>query len=315
MSGSVLERPGLQRALAEACIQRYDLLLVYRVDRLARSVRGLSEILHALDKASTVFRSATEPFDTGSPAGRMMVQMLGVFAQFEPATIIDRVISGMERKAARGGWNGGPIPYGYRFNPRTFAGGDGQSRIITSDFLEVDPDHSPIVQLIFDLYANKWLGSHAIANWLTERGHRPSGGQPWSFRSTLTILRNRVYVGEVFFRGKWHPAPHPRLVDADTFAAAQQLLAERGEDYARRVTNGSEYLLGGLVTCQSCGHHMVAPRLAVGAIATATTPATSGSGTGRRRVAPNASTPIAWNRPSSKRFLRPSKTRPWSIVR
>ena len=60
------------------------------------------------------FRSATEPFDTGSPAGRMMVQMLGVFAEFERATIIDRVIAGMERKAARGGWCGGRDPFGYR---------------------------------------------------------------------------------------------------------------------------------------------------------------------------------------------------------
>jgi site-specific DNA recombinase len=209
MSGSVLERPGLQRALAEARAQRYDLLLVYRVDRLARSVRGLSEILHALDNAGAVFRSATEPFDTGSPPGRMMVQMLGVFAEFERATIIDRVIAGMERKAARGGWTGGPVPYGYRFVPRRLASSDGQSQVLTSDFLEVDPDRSPIVQVIFDLYANKRLGSRAIANWLTERGHRPSGGRPWSFRSVLTILRNRVYVGEVFFRAKWHSAPHP----------------------------------------------------------------------------------------------------------
>ncbi len=99
MSGSVLERPGLQRVLAEARARRYELLLVYRVDRLARPVRGLSEILHALDNAGAVFWSATEPFDTGSPAGRLMVQMLGEFAEFERATIIDRVIAGMERKA------------------------------------------------------------------------------------------------------------------------------------------------------------------------------------------------------------------------
>jgi len=110
MTGSVLERPGLERALAEGRAKRYDLLLVYRVDRLSRSVRGLAQILEELDKASVVFRSATEPFDTGTPAGRMMVQMLGVFAEFERATMIDRVVAGMERKAARGGWNGGLLP-------------------------------------------------------------------------------------------------------------------------------------------------------------------------------------------------------------
>ena len=80
MTGSTLERPELQRALADARLGRFDLMLVYRVDRLSRSVRGLAQILEELDHAHVVFRSATEPFDTGTPAGRMMVQMLGVFA-------------------------------------------------------------------------------------------------------------------------------------------------------------------------------------------------------------------------------------------
>ena len=258
MSGSTLERPNLQRALAEARAHRYDLLLVYRLDRLVRSVRGLSEILHDLDKVGVVFRSATEPFDTGSPAGRMMVQMLGVFAEFERATIIDRVIAGMERKAARGGWNGGYVPFGYRFISRRVASGNGQSPVVlTSGFLEVDPDRAPLVKVIFDLYVNKRLGSRAIANWLTERGHRGVSGHPWNFKSVLTILRNRVYISEVFFRGKWHPAPHPSLVDRATFDKALDLLVERGEDYARRAAVSSDYLLGGLVICQSCGHHML----------------------------------------------------------
>lgn len=114
MSGAKLERPGLQSALRAARAGRFDLLLVYRVDRLARSVRGLAEVLETLDAAGVGFRSATEPFDTTSPAGRMMVQMLGVFAEFERATIIDRVIAGMERKSSQGGWCGGTQPFGYR---------------------------------------------------------------------------------------------------------------------------------------------------------------------------------------------------------
>jgi site-specific DNA recombinase len=81
MSGAILERPGLMRALTEAKAGRFDLLLVYRVHRLARSVRGLAHILGELDAAHVAFRSATEPFDTSSAAGRMMVQMLGVFAE------------------------------------------------------------------------------------------------------------------------------------------------------------------------------------------------------------------------------------------
>jgi site-specific DNA recombinase len=83
MSGAKLERPGLTKALRAAKAGRFDLLLVYRVDRLSRSVRGLAEVLETLDAAGVGFRSATEPFDTTSAAGRMMVQMLGVFAEFE----------------------------------------------------------------------------------------------------------------------------------------------------------------------------------------------------------------------------------------
>jgi site-specific DNA recombinase len=244
MSGSTIERPGLQRALADARLHRYDILLVYRVDRLARSVRGLAQVLDELDKAGVIFRSATEPFDTGIPAGRMMIQMLGVFAEFERATIIDRVVAGMERKAARGGWNGGPIPFGYRINRET-------------GFLEIEPGEAELVPIIFDRYANKREGSRAIANWLNDRGHRPRRGGLWSFRSVLTILRNRVYVGEIYFRDSWHTAPHPRLVAPELFETTQALLEERGESHARRATNSTEYLLGGLLVCHSCGHRFL----------------------------------------------------------
>ena len=158
MSGSKLERPGLQKALIEAKAARFDLLLVYRVDRLSRSVRGLAQVLEELDKSAVLFRSATEPFDTGTPAGRMMVQMLGVFAEFERATLIDRVIAGMERKAARGGWLGGPVPFGYRLS-------DGNG-------LEIKPEDAPVIRLIFELYAKKRMGARAVATWLNDRGHR-----------------------------------------------------------------------------------------------------------------------------------------------
>src|SRR5712691_1093125 len=131
MSGATLERPGLRRALAEAEAKRFDLFLVYRVDRLSRSVRGLAQILERLDQAGVLFRSATEPFDTSSSAGRMMVQLLGVFAECERATIVERVIAGLERKAARGEWNGGSAPFGYRL------GADG-------GFLEPEPSEAPI---------------------------------------------------------------------------------------------------------------------------------------------------------------------------
>lgn len=135
-SGAILERDGLERALREAEAGRFDLLLVYRVDRLSRSVRGLAQILARLDDAEVSFRSATEPFDTASSAGRMMVQLLGVLAEFERSSIVERTIAGMERKAARGEWTGGNVPFGYRIDPER-------------RFLVPEPTEAPVVPQIF----------------------------------------------------------------------------------------------------------------------------------------------------------------------
>jgi site-specific DNA recombinase len=144
-SGAILERPGLERALREAEAGRFDLLLVYRVDRLSRSVRGLAQVLDCLDAADVLFRSATEPFDTASSSGRMMVQMLGVFAEFERATIVERTVAGMERKAERGEWVGGNIPFGYRL--------DAERR-----FLVTEPSEAAVVPQIFRRYTERREG-------------------------------------------------------------------------------------------------------------------------------------------------------------
>src|SRR6266508_2387613 len=137
MSGATLDRPGLKRALLDARAGRYDILLVYRVDRVARTLRGLLEVLDQLDQAGVAFCSASEHFDTHTPVGRMIVQILGAFAEFERATIIDRVIAGMERKAASGAWCGGARPYGYQVDT-------------TTGYLTPHPGEAPLVPTIFD---------------------------------------------------------------------------------------------------------------------------------------------------------------------
>ena len=89
------------------------MLLVYRVDRSSRKVRQLAQLAEELDALNVVLRSATEPFDTGSSAGRMMLQMLAVFAEFEHATIVDRVTAGIERRAKERKWATGRLPFGF----------------------------------------------------------------------------------------------------------------------------------------------------------------------------------------------------------
>jgi site-specific DNA recombinase len=244
MSGSKLERPGLQQALAFGRAKRYDMLLVYRVDRLSRSVRGLAQILEELDHTGVSFRSATEPFDTGTAAGRMMVQMLGVFAEFERATLIDRVVAGMERKAARGEWLGGPPPYGYSLNREAF-------------LLEPNETEAPVIRLIFDLYTRRRLGARGVASYLSRHGYRSRASQFWSHVSVLKVLRSPTYVGKIAFRGSQYDAPHAALIETDTFAKAQALLQERSEDASRRRSNTTDFLLSGLVVCATCGRRYI----------------------------------------------------------
>jgi site-specific DNA recombinase len=237
-SGAKLERPGLQRCLAEAALHRFDVLLVYRLDRLCRSSGLLADILSRLDRCKVGFRSATETFETTTPSGMMQMQMLGVFAEFERASIIERVVMGMARKAAEGKWVGGTQPIGYR------RANDGQ--------LVVEPTEAAVVVVIFDRYVHSLKGSHEIANWLNKQGYRTRAGRAWQFKSVLTVLRNRVYLGEVGWRGKWYRAKHAPVVEQGIFDKAQLLLTERADDPAKRAAHGSDYLLSGLISC-SCG--------------------------------------------------------------
>ena len=246
-SGATTSRPGLQRALAGARAGAIDVLLVYRVDRLARSLRDLVTLLDDLDRAGVVFRSATEPFDTATAMGRMLVQMLGMFAQFERDTIIDRVIAGMERKAAAGKWKGGRRPFGYQVNSATST-------------LVPDPAEAGVVRLAFDLYTRDRHGARTIASALNDRGHRTTTGGAWSAHQVVRVLSNRVYLGELTFRGITTTGCHPPIIENGTFADAQRILAARGEDYSKRAANGSDYLLTGLMRCPSCGKAMIGTR-------------------------------------------------------
>jgi site-specific DNA recombinase len=225
-SGATTERDGLQRALAAARAGLIDVLLVYRVDRFSRNLRDMVMLLDELDSAGVVFRSATEPFDTSTPMGRMLVQMLGMFAQFERDTIIDRIIAGMERKHAKGKWKGGKRPFGYQVDKTTHT-------------LIVDEHEAVIVRVIFDLYTKDRLGSRAIAKVLNDRGHRTNSGGKWSGYQVIRALNNRVYLGELTFRETTVTDTHAPIIDLTRWQQAQAILDARGESHAHRAASGS----------------------------------------------------------------------------
>jgi site-specific DNA recombinase len=243
-SGASTDRPELQKALRAARAGLFDTLLVYRVDRFSRSLRDLTTLLDDLDEVEVVFRSATEPFDTSTPVGRMLVQMLGVFAEFERETIIDRVINGMERKAAKGLWTGGARPFGYRVDR-------------DADRLVPDPVEAGTVKRIFDLYTRDRRGTKAIAGILNEDGLRTRAGKPWSPHTVEIIVTNRIYLGEKRFRDMAVPDAHPAIIDPEQFELAQQILGKRSAQIGQRAANPSEYMLTGLIRCPQCGRGYV----------------------------------------------------------
>src|SRR5215211_3174525 len=238
-SGATLDRPGLRRALSEASAGVYELLLVYRVDRLSRSVRQLAQTAEELKRHSVALRSATEPFDTSSPAGKMMLQMLGVFAEFERATIVERITAGMERAASQGRWVIGKVPYGYLR--------DKQTKLIHPHEPQAD-----VVRRVFAMYVEGRMGAEAIAKVLNAEGHRTKNGQVFARPIVLSILSNPIYAGKIEFRGMTHPGLHAALVDPATFETAGRILAERGESQALRRAHPTEYLLSGVIRCGRC---------------------------------------------------------------
>jgi site-specific DNA recombinase len=237
-TGTKLDRPGLQAAHDLARSGAIDLLLVYRVDRLSRKVRQLAQLAEELDTLDVVLKSATEPFDTGSAAGRMMLQMLAVFAEFEHATIIDRISAGIERRAKEGRWFGGRPPFGYLFS--------NEQRVLVPD-----PVKAPVVQRVFDLYARKRLGTRTIAQKLAEEG-APAPSAGWGHPAVHRIISNPTYAGKIRWHDRVFDGVHEPLVDEFTFAKAQAILRERGE-HAKRRGNASDFLLSGLLRCGRCG--------------------------------------------------------------
>ena len=243
-SGATTSRPGLQQALRAARARRFDVLLVYRVDRFSRRLSDLLLLLAELDEAGVAFASATEPFDTSTSIGRMLVQLLGVFADFERETIIDRVTKGMATKAAKGKWPGGQRPYGYRADPGTSK-------------LTPNPEEAPHLREIFRLYTEERLGTRAVAGVLNRRGVRTRSGRPWSGYTISRIIANPAYAGDIAYGEVYVQDAHEPLVSRQMWQKALAIAAARADEHTQRAASPADYHLTGLITCPACGHSYV----------------------------------------------------------
>jgi site-specific DNA recombinase len=221
-SGGSMDRPALARLLADISVGRIDVVVVYKVDRLTRSLADFAKIVEAFDARGVSFVSVTQAFNTTSSMGRLTLNVLLSFAQFEREVTGERIRDKIAASKAKGMWMGGTIPLGYSAptDPVTRA-------------LVVNEAEAATVRRVFELYLE--IGSvHRLRERLQAEGVRTAvriarrgtmrGGQPFGRGGLFHLLRNRIYLGEIPHAGRTFPGAHPALVDPETFEAVQRQL-------------------------------------------------------------------------------------------
>jgi site-specific DNA recombinase len=236
-SGGSTDRPALQRLLDRIRERRVDVIVVYKVDRLTRSLADFAKLVELFDAHGASFVSVTQAFNTTTSMGRLTLNVLLSFAQFEREVTGERIRDKIAASKKKGLWMGGVVPLGYRLEERK---------------LYVDPDEAVPVRLIFDLYLE--LGSiRALQRELKQRDIRTRvrmlttgkavGGVHLTTGPLSHILRNRHYLGEINHHGRSWPGEHPAIIDPDTFDTVQARL--EGQRVARAVRLKSTALLRG----------------------------------------------------------------------
>ena len=219
-SGASLIRPALQTLLEAVRAKKIDIIVVYKVDRLTRSLADFAKLVELFDANDVSFVSVTQSFNTTSSMGRLTLNVLLSFAQFEREVIGERVRDKIAASKRRGIWVGGPVPLGYRSVDKK---------------LEVVPEDAALVCKIFADYLR--LGSIGeLASSLEQEGIKPrprllSNGRTIAADRFMVgplahLLKNRFYIGEVVFQGETHQGEHQPILDRDLFDAVQAQLAE-----------------------------------------------------------------------------------------
>lgn len=230
-SGGSMERPALRRLLDDIGLGKIDTVVVYKIDRLTRSLADFARIVELFDKHQVSFVSVTQSFNTTSSMGRLTLNVLLSFAQFEREVTGERIRDKIAASKAKGMWMGGVLPLGYDLP-------SGKARTLTLNESEAET-----VRLIFKQYLK--LGSVPdLIDWLTKRRivskRRQSGtgkevgGVPFARGALYHLLRNETYLGYIRHKGVLHPAAHPAIVDQTLFKKVQQALGAGRTRHANR---------------------------------------------------------------------------------
>jgi site-specific DNA recombinase len=240
LSGASLDRPALQALLSDVGAGKIDVVVVYKVDRLTRSLADFAKLVELFDQHRVSFVSVTQSFNTTSSMGRLTLNVLLSFAQFEREVIGERVRDKIAASKRKGIWVGGPVPLGYASVDKK---------------LVVVPEEAETVRAIFVRYLE--LGSMGVLmEDLDRRGIRTKarcrtdgrviGGIRFGVGPLAYLLKNRFYIGEVVYRGEVHRGEHAPILDRTLFEAVQEKLAANAVDRQVRL-KGSPAILAGRI--------------------------------------------------------------------
>ena len=247
-SGGSTDRPALQQLIADIKTHKIDVVVVYKVDRLTRSLADFAKLVELFDAHAVSFVSVTQQFNTTTSMGRLTLNVLLSFAQFEREVTAERIRDKIAASKRKGLWVGGMVPLGYELK-------DGKLLIVEEEAKQV--------RTIFRRYLELGSVNRLVVD-LRERNvrskirklsdGRTTGGVPFTQGPLFYMLRNRFYVGEVRYKNAIYPGPQPPLMDRDLFDAVQEKLTAQ---WSHRTTtrNSSPALLRGLLFDES-GHPM-----------------------------------------------------------
>ena len=236
-SGGTMERPALKRLMADIEAKRIDVVVVYKVDRLTRSLADFSKIVEVLDRTGSSFVSITQAFNTTTSMGRLTLNVLLSFAQFEREVTGERIRDKITASKKKGLWMGGTPLLGYDPDGRTLKINTQEAdavRWMFARYLEVKSVH----QMVKDasargIFAKRWVNRHGVE----------VGGGPLQRGAIYYLLRNRTYIGEIPHKDESYLGQHEAIISREMFDAVQALLDEtrrtRKPGQARPVHTGA----------------------------------------------------------------------------
>jgi site-specific DNA recombinase len=254
-TGGNIERPALQKLLADIEGGKIDCVIVYKVDRLSRSLLDFARLMGTFDKHSISFVSVTQQFNTATSMGRLVLNVLLSFAQFEREIIGERIRDKIAAQRRKGKWTGGQPVLGYEVD---HSGKSPKLMLATREAARV--------REIFNLYLT--LGSLlpvvdelARRGWKNKRWQTKSneskGGRPFDKGSLHALLTNPLYVGKIKYKTDIFDGEHPPIIDAETFRKVQENLQRNGRSGGSAARNRHGALLRSLLHCEACGRTMV----------------------------------------------------------